>query len=86
MVGSGLYVRERRLWSETASKYASVMRHGLQQAAFGHQPGPDHFRLKPHISVVKLDQGRPPREGFGSISPKTWEPWGSKNYHLLFFV
>ena len=48
--------------------------HGLEEAHVAHQPGPDQFRLKSRISAVKLDQGRPPREGFGSISQKTWEP------------
>ena len=35
-------------------------------------------RGRPHPSGPKLDQGQPPRGGFGSISPKTWEEIGNK--------
>ena len=48
--------------------------HGLEEAHVVHRPGPDQFRQKPRISEPELDQGRPPREGFGSISPKMGEP------------
>ena len=45
--------------------------HGLEEAHVVHRVGPDDFRQKRCLSVTKLDRGRPPREGFGSISHKT---------------
>ena len=48
--------------------------HGLEEAHVVHRLGPDQFREIPHPSRPKLDLGQPPREGFGSISPKAWEP------------
>ena len=48
--------------------------HGLEEAHVVHRPGPDQFRPKPRISAPELGQGQSPREGFGSISLKTWEP------------
>ena len=48
--------------------------HGLEEAHVVHRLGPDQFREIPHPSRPKLDLGQRPREGFGSISPKAWEP------------
>ena len=48
--------------------------HGLEEAHVVHHLGPDQFQEVPHPSRPKLDQGRPPREGFGSISLKASEP------------
>ena len=54
--------------------------HGLGEAHVVHRLGPDQFRDVPHPSQPKFDLARPPREGFRSISPKTWEEIGNKNY------
>ena len=62
------------------------MRHGLQQPDVVHRPGPDQLQEVPHPSPPKLDQDRPPREGFGSISPKAWEEIGFQKADFLFFV
>ena len=58
---------------------------GLEEANVVHQPGPDQLRQIPHPSRPKLDQGRPPREGFGSISLKAWEEIAGKIYGLYFY-
>ena len=48
--------------------------HGVKQTNVALRPGPDPFRQIPSLVGPESDQGRPPREGFGSISRKTWEP------------
>ena len=60
--------------------------HGLEEANVVHRPSPDQLRQIPHPSRPKLDQGQPPREGFGSISPKTREEIADKNYQFRFIV
>ena len=59
--------------------------HGLEEANVVHRPGPDQLRQIPHPSRPKLDQGQPPREGFGSISLKAWEEIAGKIYGLYFY-
>ena len=59
--------------------------HGLEEAHVVRRLGPDQFRDVPHPSQPKFDLARPPREGFRSISPKTWEEIGNKNYGLYFY-
>ena len=56
--------------------------HGSKQANVVHQPVPDHFRKISTYIAVKLDQGRPPREGFGSIKAFLSE---RSSLHLLYF-
>ena len=58
--------------------------HGLEQAPVAHRPGPDQLLQLFILSSPKLDQGRPPREGFRSISLKMWEEIAVKNYGLSF--
>ena len=60
--------------------------HGLEEAHVVHRLGPDQYLEVPQPSRPKLDRGRPPREGFGSISPKTREEIGNKNYQFIFIV
>ena len=59
--------------------------HGLEEAHVVHRLGPDQFQDTPHPSPPKFDLARPPREGFGSISPKTREEIGDKNCALYFY-
>ena len=62
--------------------------HGVIQTNVAHRLGPDPFRQIPSLVGVKFDQGRPPREGFGSISrfSKDLGALGFPNYIFLFFV